>query len=156
MAHLCILFPHPHPRGSWRINLPREILWLILEAMWLVLWRQAIRAHRWAQTHCIPWHHRGTGTAIISRWISCVKHTAIRPHRFISGVFHKGTWGGECWFIPGYQHWIHVTGCTGRWGQSYLCHWASLERYFLSFSCQKTTALLELVNVQYILWWTYK
>lgn len=36
-----------------------------------------------------PTASRGTGTAIISRWISCV-HTAFRPHRFISGVFHKG------------------------------------------------------------------
>ncbi len=91
-----------------------------------------------------PTASRGTGTAIISRWISHGHQTT----QGYSDVFYKGTWGERADL---YQHSLHVTGllvvkCTGRWRRSNLCRWASLERYFLSSSCQKRAVLLELHN----------
>ncbi len=102
--------------------------------MWVLLWRRAIRAHHWAQT-LYPTASWGTGTAITNRWISHGHQTT----QGYSDVFYKET-SGESADL--YQHCLHVTGllvvkCTGRWRRSNLCRWASLERYFLSSSCQK-------------------
>lgn len=50
-----------------------------------MLWRRAIRVPHWAETHCFPQHHRDTGTAITSRWISLSRQTM----QVYGDLFHK-------------------------------------------------------------------
>lgn len=84
MAHLCILFPQPHPQGSWSVNTPRGDIMTHPGNHATGAVETGHKGPPLSTDPLYPTASWGTGTAIISRWISCV-HTAFRPHRFREG-----------------------------------------------------------------------